>query len=85
MDNGRWTGRNQQLYCRPEEAGKYIMPNMARLLKLPALTLKRKHDLEQLSKDWEEYANSFKTFLKTTTVAHENTEAAGTPCEACRT
>ena len=61
------------------------MTNMAKLLKQPALTLKRKGDLEQLSKDWEEYINNFKTFLETTMVAHKNPEAAGTPCEACRT
>ena len=60
------------------------MTNMARLLKLPALTLKRKLK-EQLSKDWEEYVDNFKTFLEATMVAHKNPEAAGAPCEACRT
>ena len=32
-----------------------IMENMAMMLKLPVLVIKRKGDPEQLSKDWEEY------------------------------
>ena len=55
------------------------------LFKLPALVIKRKCDPEQLSKDWEEYVDNFKIFLKATTAAgaHNNPEVAGTPCVAC--
>ena len=56
------------------------------LFKPPVLIIKRKEDPEQLSKDWKEYVDKFKLFLKVTKVAgvHVKPEVAGTPCVACK-
>ena len=61
------------------------MENMVMLFKPPALVIKRKGDLEQLSKDWEEYINNFKIFLEATMAAggHNDPEVADTPCTGC--
>ena len=50
-----------------------------------ALVIKRKGDLEQISKDWEEYVNDFKRFLEVTgaTGDHKNLAVVDTPCTAC--
>ena len=59
--------------------------NMAMLFKPPILVIKRKGDPEQLSKDWEDYLDNFRDFLKATTAAgaHDRPEVAGTPCGVC--
>ena len=55
------------------------------LLKPAPLMIKKKGDLEQLFKDWEDYVSGFTTFLKATGVAgvHDSPEISGTSCQAC--
>ena len=55
------------------------------MLKPERLTVKKKGDPEQLSKDWEDNVKVFKEFLEATGVAgeHANPEIPGTPCAAC--
>ena len=51
------------------------------MLKPERLTVKKKGDPEQLSKDWEDYVRVFKEFLEATGMAGEH--ANPTPCAAC--
>ena len=57
------------LYCQPQEVENNIMENMAMLVKLPALVIKRKGDLEQLLKDSEKYIDNFQIFLEAMTAS----------------
>ena len=51
------------------------------LLKPAPLVVKKKGDLEQLAKDWEDYIKVFKEFLEATAVTRNH---ANTPCPAAR-
>ena len=44
------------------------------MLKPVQLVLKRKGDLKQLAKDWEDYIKVFKEFLEATAVAENHAE-----------
>ena len=59
---------------------------MAWMLKLPVLTIRKKGDPKQVSKDWEEYVEGLEFFLGAimAIAAHANPEVVGTPCVTCR-
>ena len=68
---------------------QYVVINiidMTMLLKQSPLTVKRKGDPEQLSKDWEEYIYIFNVFLEAAVAipAHAVPEVADTPYVTCK-